>query len=213
MTVGECGAAAARGVGRGGGSRASPAHCRPPLAGGSITFSARVAGASLLKPPVVKWFKGKWVDLSSKAGQHLQLHDSYDRASKVGPGPGDTRSGTWRARGAHGGIKKGHGEPGKQVGGPEAHGEHGQAQRRVMGRHRDQWDVGNVEAMVVSRGTIRLGGPSSGRLRDIIKPGAPASEGRKPLEGWASELMGLPAADKIHSSQTSTPKPERVVLV
>lgn len=55
-----------------------------PLAGGSIVFSARVAGASLLKPPVVKWFKGKWVDLSSKVGQHLQLHDSYDRASKVG---------------------------------------------------------------------------------------------------------------------------------
>ncbi|XP_023365862.1 myosin-binding protein C, cardiac-type [Otolemur garnettii] len=51
--------------------------------GGSITFSARVAGASLLKPPIVKWFKGKWVDLSSKVGQHLQLHDSYDRASKV----------------------------------------------------------------------------------------------------------------------------------
>ncbi|XP_060032458.1 myosin-binding protein C, cardiac-type [Erinaceus europaeus] len=51
--------------------------------GGSITFSARVAGASLLKPPVVKWFKGKWVDLSSKAGQHLQLRDSYDRTSKV----------------------------------------------------------------------------------------------------------------------------------
>ncbi|XP_013369784.1 PREDICTED: myosin-binding protein C, cardiac-type isoform X2 [Chinchilla lanigera] len=51
--------------------------------GGSITFSARVAGASLLKPPTVKWFKGKWVDLSSKAGQHLQLRDSYDRASKV----------------------------------------------------------------------------------------------------------------------------------
>nr|XP_031546935.1 myosin-binding protein C, cardiac-type [Vicugna pacos] len=51
--------------------------------GGSITFSARVAGASLLKPPVVKWFKGKWVDLSSKVGQHLQLRDSYDRASKV----------------------------------------------------------------------------------------------------------------------------------
>uniref|UniRef100_A0A8C0X1R0 Ig-like domain-containing protein n=1 Tax=Castor canadensis TaxID=51338 RepID=A0A8C0X1R0_CASCN len=51
--------------------------------GGSITFSARVAGASLLKPPMVKWFKGKWVDLSSKVGQHLQLHDSYDRTSKV----------------------------------------------------------------------------------------------------------------------------------
>ncbi|XP_027966886.1 myosin-binding protein C, cardiac-type [Eumetopias jubatus] len=51
--------------------------------GGSITFSARVAGASLLKPPTVKWFKGKWVDLSSKVGQHLQLHSSYDRTSKV----------------------------------------------------------------------------------------------------------------------------------
>ncbi|KAI4581153.1 hypothetical protein MJG53_010695 [Ovis ammon polii x Ovis aries] len=51
--------------------------------GGNITFSARVAGASLLKPPVVKWFKGKWVDLSSKVGQHLQLRDSYDRTSKV----------------------------------------------------------------------------------------------------------------------------------
>nr|XP_036872050.1 myosin-binding protein C, cardiac-type isoform X2 [Manis javanica] len=51
--------------------------------GGSITFSARVAGASLLKPPMVKWFKGKWVDLNSKVGQHLQLHNSYDRASKV----------------------------------------------------------------------------------------------------------------------------------
>lgn len=57
---------------------------RPSPTGGSIVFSARVAGASLLKPPVVKWFKGKWVDLSSKVGQHLQLHDSYDRASKVG---------------------------------------------------------------------------------------------------------------------------------
>ncbi|XP_021119867.1 myosin-binding protein C, cardiac-type isoform X2 [Heterocephalus glaber] len=51
--------------------------------GGSVTFSARVAGDSLLKPPTVKWFKGKWVDLGSKVGQHLQLRDSYDRASKV----------------------------------------------------------------------------------------------------------------------------------
>uniref|UniRef100_G3WY35 Myosin binding protein C3 n=1 Tax=Sarcophilus harrisii TaxID=9305 RepID=G3WY35_SARHA len=51
--------------------------------GDSITFSAQVAGASLLKPPVVKWFKGKWMDLSGKVGKNLQLHDSYDRASKV----------------------------------------------------------------------------------------------------------------------------------
>ncbi|XP_023566213.1 myosin-binding protein C, cardiac-type isoform X3 [Octodon degus] len=53
------------------------------MVGGSVTFSARVAGASLLKPPTIKWFKGKWVDLGSKVGQHLQLRDSYDRANKV----------------------------------------------------------------------------------------------------------------------------------
>lgn len=65
--------------------QSTPSSVRHPSpTGGSIVFSARVAGASLLKPPVVKWFKGKWVDLSSKVGQHLQLHDSYDRASKVG---------------------------------------------------------------------------------------------------------------------------------
>lgn len=89
--------------GEGRGSRARPdPDCHSSLAGGSITFSARVAGASLLKPPTVKWFKGKWVDLSSKAGQHLQLHDSYDRASKVGP----------RAR-----------EPALREGGPESLGD------------------------------------------------------------------------------------------
>ncbi|XP_009870923.1 PREDICTED: myosin-binding protein C, cardiac-type-like, partial [Apaloderma vittatum] len=51
--------------------------------GGNITFTARVAGESLLKKPMVKWFKGKWMDLGSKVGKHLQLHDSYDRNSKV----------------------------------------------------------------------------------------------------------------------------------
>ncbi|XP_008496476.1 myosin-binding protein C, cardiac-type [Calypte anna] len=51
--------------------------------GGNITFTATVAGESLLKKPAVKWFKGKWMDLGSKVGQHLQLHDSYDRNKKV----------------------------------------------------------------------------------------------------------------------------------
>uniref|UniRef100_A0A8D0DJ13 Myosin-binding protein C, cardiac-type n=1 Tax=Salvator merianae TaxID=96440 RepID=A0A8D0DJ13_SALMN len=51
--------------------------------GGNITFTARVAGESLLKKPVVKWFKGKWMDLASKVGKHLQLHESYDRNNKV----------------------------------------------------------------------------------------------------------------------------------
>ncbi|KAL8169606.1 UNVERIFIED_CONTAM: Myosin-binding protein C, cardiac-type [Gekko kuhli] len=52
-------------------------------AGGNITFTAVVAGESLLKKPSVKWFKGKWMDLGSKVGKHLQLHDSYDRNNKV----------------------------------------------------------------------------------------------------------------------------------
>ncbi|XP_010130309.1 PREDICTED: myosin-binding protein C, cardiac-type-like, partial [Buceros rhinoceros silvestris] len=51
--------------------------------GGNITFTAKVAGESLLKKPSVKWFKGKWVDLGSKVGKHLQLHDNYDRNNKV----------------------------------------------------------------------------------------------------------------------------------
>ncbi|XP_074853366.1 myosin-binding protein C, cardiac-type [Carettochelys insculpta] len=53
------------------------------IAGGNITFTCKVAGASMLKKPSVKWFKGKWMDLASKVGKHLQLHDSYDRNNKV----------------------------------------------------------------------------------------------------------------------------------
>uniref|UniRef100_A0A669PKT5 Myosin binding protein C3 n=1 Tax=Phasianus colchicus TaxID=9054 RepID=A0A669PKT5_PHACC len=41
--------------------------------GGNIMFTAKVAGESLLKKPSVKWFKGKWMDLASKVGKHLQL--------------------------------------------------------------------------------------------------------------------------------------------
>lgn len=114
VTAGECRAAAPRVKWRG--RQQGVPDCHPSPAGGSITFSARVAGASLLKPPVVKWFKGKWVDLSSKVGQHLQLHDSYDRTSKVGPaghrGHGDAWKGDlespWKAWGAQRG--RGHHE-------------------------------------------------------------------------------------------------------
>uniref|UniRef100_A0A8C2TMA3 Myosin-binding protein C, fast-type n=1 Tax=Coturnix japonica TaxID=93934 RepID=A0A8C2TMA3_COTJA len=55
----------------------------PPVESGNITFTAVVAGESLLKKPSVKWFKGKWMDLASKVGKHLQLHDNYDRNNKV----------------------------------------------------------------------------------------------------------------------------------
>ncbi|KAM4723158.1 myosin-binding protein C, cardiac-type [Rhinophrynus dorsalis] len=51
--------------------------------GENIKFTAKVAGLNLLKKPVVKWFKGKWMDLSSKVGKHLQLHESYDRNTKI----------------------------------------------------------------------------------------------------------------------------------
>uniref|UniRef100_A0A669PG86 Myosin binding protein C3 n=1 Tax=Phasianus colchicus TaxID=9054 RepID=A0A669PG86_PHACC len=51
--------------------------------GGNIMFTAKVAGESLLKKPSVKWFKGKWMDLASKVGKHLQLRDNYDRNNKV----------------------------------------------------------------------------------------------------------------------------------
>ncbi|KAM8939179.1 myosin-binding protein C, cardiac-type [Pelodytes ibericus] len=51
--------------------------------GENTKFTARVAAANLLKKPVVKWFKGKWMDLSSKVGKHLQLLETYDRNTKI----------------------------------------------------------------------------------------------------------------------------------
>nr|XP_021333215.1 myosin-binding protein C, cardiac-type isoform X3 [Danio rerio] len=51
--------------------------------GENIIFIARVCGESLLKKPTVKWFKGKWMDLASKSGKHLQLKEHYDRNTKV----------------------------------------------------------------------------------------------------------------------------------
>ncbi|XP_071974802.1 myosin-binding protein C, cardiac-type [Engystomops pustulosus] len=51
--------------------------------GANIKFTARVNGANLLKKPVAKWFKGKWMDLSSKVGKHLQITETYDRNTKI----------------------------------------------------------------------------------------------------------------------------------
>uniref|UniRef100_A0A669ETT6 Myosin binding protein C3 n=1 Tax=Oreochromis niloticus TaxID=8128 RepID=A0A669ETT6_ORENI len=51
--------------------------------GENITFVAKVNAESLLKKPTVKWFKGKWMDLASKSGKHLQLKETYDRNTKV----------------------------------------------------------------------------------------------------------------------------------
>uniref|UniRef100_A0A8B9HWB5 Myosin binding protein C, slow type n=1 Tax=Astyanax mexicanus TaxID=7994 RepID=A0A8B9HWB5_ASTMX len=51
--------------------------------GGDITFIAKVEAKDLLRKPTIKWFKGKWMDLASKTGKHLQLKESFDRFTKV----------------------------------------------------------------------------------------------------------------------------------
>uniref|UniRef100_A0A8C8B4D0 Myosin-binding protein C, slow-type n=1 Tax=Otus sunia TaxID=257818 RepID=A0A8C8B4D0_9STRI len=50
---------------------------------GNITFIAKVEAKDLLRKPNVKWFKGKWMDLASKAGKHLQLKESFERHTKI----------------------------------------------------------------------------------------------------------------------------------
>nr|XP_020455225.1 myosin-binding protein C, slow-type [Monopterus albus] len=51
--------------------------------GGDITFVAKVEAKDLLRKPTIKWFKGKWMDLASKTGKHLQLKETFDRNTKV----------------------------------------------------------------------------------------------------------------------------------
>ncbi|XP_053518129.1 myosin-binding protein C, slow-type isoform X15 [Artibeus jamaicensis] len=51
--------------------------------GANISFIAKVKAEDLLRKPSVKWFKGKWMDLASKAGKHLQLKETFERQSRV----------------------------------------------------------------------------------------------------------------------------------
>ncbi|KAK9525778.1 hypothetical protein VZT92_016459 [Zoarces viviparus] len=51
--------------------------------GGDITFVAKVEAKDLLRKPTVKWFKGKWMDLASKTGKHLQLKETFERLTKI----------------------------------------------------------------------------------------------------------------------------------
>uniref|UniRef100_A0ACB8FN88 Myosin-binding protein C, slow-type n=1 Tax=Sphaerodactylus townsendi TaxID=933632 RepID=A0ACB8FN88_9SAUR len=51
--------------------------------GQNITFTAKVEAQDLLRKPNAKWFKGKWMDLASKAGKHLQLKETFDRLTKI----------------------------------------------------------------------------------------------------------------------------------
>lgn len=55
----------------------------PVTKGGDVSFVAKVEAKDLLRKPTIKWFKGKWMDLASKTGKHLQLKETFDRISKV----------------------------------------------------------------------------------------------------------------------------------
>ncbi|XP_053111277.1 myosin-binding protein C, slow-type isoform X10 [Hemicordylus capensis] len=51
--------------------------------GQNITFIAKVEAQDLLRKPTIKWFKGKWMDLASKVGKHLQLKETFERHTKI----------------------------------------------------------------------------------------------------------------------------------
>uniref|UniRef100_A0A8C6NLM2 Myosin binding protein Ca n=1 Tax=Nothobranchius furzeri TaxID=105023 RepID=A0A8C6NLM2_NOTFU len=51
--------------------------------GKDVTFVAKVDSSQLSRKPALKWLKGKWLDLASKAGKHIQFKESYDRNTKV----------------------------------------------------------------------------------------------------------------------------------
>uniref|UniRef100_A0A3Q3G5N3 Myosin-binding protein C, fast-type n=1 Tax=Kryptolebias marmoratus TaxID=37003 RepID=A0A3Q3G5N3_KRYMA len=48
-----------------------------------VAVSAKVDSSSLQRKPTMKWLKGKWLDLGSKAGKHMQFKETYDRNTKI----------------------------------------------------------------------------------------------------------------------------------
>ncbi|XP_050990897.1 myosin binding protein Cb isoform X1 [Labeo rohita] len=53
------------------------------IAGKDVTFVVKVDSTNLTRKPTMKWLKGKWMDLGSKAGKHIQLKETYDRNTKM----------------------------------------------------------------------------------------------------------------------------------
>lgn len=51
--------------------------------GKDVIFVVKVDSTNLTRKPTMKWLKGKWMDLGSKAGKHIQLKETYDRNTKV----------------------------------------------------------------------------------------------------------------------------------
>uniref|UniRef100_A0A3B4G7Z3 Myosin-binding protein C, fast-type n=1 Tax=Pundamilia nyererei TaxID=303518 RepID=A0A3B4G7Z3_9CICH len=48
-----------------------------------VAVAAKVDSTNLTRKPTMKWLKGKWLDLGSKAGKHLQFKETYDRNTKI----------------------------------------------------------------------------------------------------------------------------------
>ncbi|XP_029311961.1 myosin-binding protein C, fast-type-like isoform X2 [Cottoperca gobio] len=53
------------------------------VAGADVTIIAKVDSTTLTRKPTMKWLKGKWLDLGSKAGKHMQFKETYDRNTKI----------------------------------------------------------------------------------------------------------------------------------
>uniref|UniRef100_A0A4W5RIK7 Myosin-binding protein C, fast-type n=1 Tax=Hucho hucho TaxID=62062 RepID=A0A4W5RIK7_9TELE len=53
------------------------------VTGTDIVFTAKVDSTTLSRKPTIKWLKGKWLDLGSKAGKHMQFKETFDRATKI----------------------------------------------------------------------------------------------------------------------------------
>ncbi|XP_071318501.1 myosin binding protein Cb isoform X19 [Trachinotus anak] len=53
------------------------------VTGTDVTFIAKVDSTNLTRKPTMKWLKGKWLDLGSKAGKHMQFKETYDRNTKI----------------------------------------------------------------------------------------------------------------------------------
>ncbi|CAN9509104.1 unnamed protein product [Ophioblennius macclurei] len=53
------------------------------VAGSDAVFIAKVDSTTLTRKPTMKWLKGKWMDLGSKAGKHMQFKETYDRNTKI----------------------------------------------------------------------------------------------------------------------------------
>ncbi|XP_041033600.1 myosin-binding protein C, fast-type-like [Carcharodon carcharias] len=51
--------------------------------GQTISLIAKVDSSKLVRRPAIKWFKGKWLDLGSKAGKVYQFSEKYDGTAKV----------------------------------------------------------------------------------------------------------------------------------